>query len=104
MGGAEAPVYAKLREPFAAPYPVAVQRIQEHRHENSVDEERFELPSLRHRAGRNRGGGVHEDQRKEKHAEAGGIAADVEKRELTEAEEAVPMRPDRDRQLPLTGP
>ena len=98
----QAEVNAELREPSAAPDPVAVQRVEEHRHENSVDEECFELPSLRHRAGRNGGGGVHENQREQKHAEAGGIAADVEQRELAEAEDAVRMRADRDRNFVMT--
>src|SRR5579862_1478110 len=98
----EAQVNPELREPSAAPDPVAVQRVKERRHENSVDEECFEFPSLSHRAGWNRGGGVHEDQREQKHTEAGGIAADVEQRELAETEDAVRMRADRDRNFVMT--
>src|SRR5260370_31476360 len=102
MAVAEAPVHSELREPAAAPYPVAVQRVQEHRHENSVEEERFEPPSLGHRAGRNGRGGVHEDQREQKHGEAGGIPADVEQRGFAEAEDAVGMRADRYRNSVMT--
>ena len=56
----EAEICAELREPAAAPHPVGEQWIREHRHEEAEDDERGELPALRHRAGGNRRGGVHE--------------------------------------------
>src|ERR1044071_7258098 len=72
---------AELGKPATTPYPVSKDRIDEHRHEERIQNERTPLPTLSHRAGRNRRGGIHEDHRKEeqaKHTHVVGVATEKE--------------------------
>ena len=56
-------------EPAAAPDPVAEDRVDEHRHEEAVDEERRPLPALGHGPGRDGHRRVHEDHLEEEQRE-----------------------------------
>ena len=66
---AESHIQAKHRQAAAAPQQVAVDRITDHRHKESVDDERRELPALRHRACRDRRRRIHKDHLKQEHGE-----------------------------------
>ena len=75
----------ELGEPAAAPHPVAVDRIEEHRGEQAPDYERAELPALGHGPRGDGGRGVHEHQLEEEESEHGhvvGSAAQVEDEDL----------------------
>src|SRR3984893_5369420 len=74
-------------QPPSAPYPVPVERVQEHRHEQAVDHEGGELPALGHGAGRDGGGSVHEDGGEEEHGEARRIVRHADQRELRGAKQ-----------------
>ena len=54
-------VLAESGEPAAAPYPVAEQRVEEHRDEEGCNDDSRILDTLGHGAGRNRNGSVHEN-------------------------------------------
>src|SRR4029079_10650429 len=88
---------AELRKPATTPNPVPKDRVDEHRHEEGVQNERTPLPTLSHRARRNRRGGIHKDHRKKeqtKHTHVVGVAAE---KETLRAEETKGVTGDRDR-------
>src|SRR5215213_4952022 len=56
---------AQLREPAAAPYPVAENRIGPHGHEEAEEDERAPFPTLGQRARRDCHSRVHKDHRED---------------------------------------
>ena len=78
---AEAIVGAELRQPPAAPSPIAIQWICDRGEQHARNRESGELPSLRRGAGDDRCGGVHEHHLEEEHhhyADVVGRAAEKE--------------------------
>src|SRR6266571_8477535 len=61
----QTPVNAALGEPATTPEPVGVETIRQ-RDPQTIETEALPGPALGHRAGRDRGGGVHKDHHKEK--------------------------------------
>ena len=66
---AQAEIGAQLRQPAAAPDPVAIDGVDDHRNEKAINDKSRELPAFRHGAGGDGGGGVHKHHLKEKQGE-----------------------------------
>ncbi len=75
-------------QPAAAPYPVAIHRIDEGRDDERVDQVRLELETLGHRSGHDRGGRGSKDHLEHEVAIHGDVVSVTAERELTPADEA----------------
>ena len=84
----EPEVHAELRQPAAAPRPVRVHGVDDRADEEAEHRERRELPALRHRPGRDRSGGVHEDHLKQEVREHRGRVGHAAQEESRVAEQA----------------
>jgi len=81
----DAEVFAQLRQPAAAPYPVCKERIEEHGNEEGSDDDGGIFDAFGHGSGRNGYGRIHKDHLEEEQ----GIGTDIIRAGKTEA-----FRPD----------
>jgi hypothetical protein len=96
---AEAEARAEVGEPAPAPHPVAEQGVDEHRHEEAVDEEGRPLPALGHRPRRDRDRGVHEHHLEEEEGEDAHVVDVAAEEEALGAEEVEGLPEERHRVL-----
>src|SRR5574337_1136168 len=88
MPVAETEILPKLLKPDAAPDPVGVDGVDNHRDEEAVDKERRELPAFSHRPSRDGGRRIHEDHLKEEEGEDRRVVVDALQEKSLRSKEA----------------
>src|SRR5215510_10638181 len=81
-------VRPELGQPPSTPDPIAKERIEQHKHKESVDKKGKEFPALGHRPSRDIVGRIHEDLLKEKDGEDADVIRRAREEKPFQAKEA----------------
>src|SRR5579862_3366270 len=99
---AEAVRGSEHRKPTSAPYPVAINGIDDDRYEEPIYDERREFPALSHRPSRNRRSGVHKHHLEQEQSIDAYVVEVPFEEEAVHSDNAVPVRDVAGRNAPQT--